>query len=234
MTTLLLRLKAPQQSWGTDSRYRLRGTDVMPSKSGVLGLLAAAQGRAREADLADLVGLTFAVRVDQPGRLMIDYHTARRAGAKNTDLSNRHYRVDAAYSAAVSGPNDLVEGLSEALDAPAFPLYLGRRSCPAPWNLNGGVHPDSRPESLLSDLDRAPWLASDWYRMQAPTEVRLPVYRDAEPGELGETAHDVPVSFDPRHRRHTTRTIVTTPPVRVHNPAGRASRDPYFQTVMET
>lgn len=233
MSTLLLRLKAPQQSWGTDSRFRSRETGLMPSKSGVLGLLAAAQGRARDADLTDLVGLAFAVRVDQPGRLMIDYHTARLPGAKNSALSHRHYRVDAAYATAVSGPDELIAGISEAIDNPAFPLYLGRRSCPAPVCLNGGVFPDDEPESLLRDLERAPWLASEWYRKECPTEVRLPIYRDAAAGEIGESVQDVPVSFDPRHRRHSTRKVVQAPPVRIANGDGQTPRDPFFQTVME-
>lgn len=234
MSTLLLRLKAPQQSWGTDSRFRYRATGLMPSKSGVLGLLAAAQGRARDADLTDLVGLSFAVRVDQPGRLMVDYHTARRPGAKNSALSHRHYRVDAAYAAAVSGPASLIEGLSDAIDAPVFPLFLGRRSCPAPVCLNGGTFPDSEPEALLRDLERAPWLASEWYRKESPVDVRLPIYRDAAAGEVGESVQDIPVSFDPRHRQHSTRKVVQAPPVQVENADGCTPRDPFFQTVMET
>lgn len=233
MSTLILRLKAPQQSWGTDSRYRYRETGLMPSKSGVLGLLAAAQGRLRDADLTDLVGLSFGVRIDQPGRLMIDYHTAKRPGAKNSDLSKRHYRVDAAYTVAVAGPDDLIEGLSQAVDSPVFPLFLGRRSCPAPWDLNGGMFADDEPEPVLRDLDRAPWLAADWYREKAPTDVRLPIYRDAAPDEAGEAVQDVPVSFDPRHRRYSTRKVVQVRPVPVENTAGSSPRDPFFHTVME-
>ena len=234
MSTLLLRLKAPQQSWGTDSRYRYRETGWMPSKSGVIGMLAAAQGRPREADITDLLRLKFAVRIDQPGRLLVDYHTARAQGAKNTQLSHRHYRADAAYYAAVSGPEPLISGLSEALDSPVFPLFLGRRSCPAPVYLNAGVYPDTEPETLLSDIDRVPWLASDWFRTESPTEVRLPVYRDARPGEVGESVQDVPVSFDPRHRHHSKRTVVQAESVVVQNGLGKAPRDPFFQTVLES
>ncbi len=233
MPTLLLRLKGPQQSWGTDSRFRSRETGIMPSKSGVLGLLAAAQGRSREADLSDLVGLSFAVRVDQPGTLMIEFHTARAPGSKNPSLSYRHFRADAAFMAAVSGRQELIEGLSQAIDSPAFPLFLGRRSFPAPWDLNAGVFEEESGAQLLRDLDRAPWLASAWFRKQSPTEVRLPIYRDARPGEPGDTVADVPLSFDSRHRQYATRRMVLDQPVVVTNEMGREPRDPFFEEVKE-
>src|SRR3990172_4719032 len=44
MPTLLLRLVGPMQSWGTTSRFDQRDTGKEPSKSGVIGLLAAALG----------------------------------------------------------------------------------------------------------------------------------------------------------------------------------------------
>lgn len=45
------------QSWGTTSRYKQRATDAMPTKSGVLGLIASAQGRRRTDPLEDLADL---------------------------------------------------------------------------------------------------------------------------------------------------------------------------------
>lgn len=48
MPTLLLRLVGPMQSWGTTSRFDQRDTGKDPSKSGVIGLLAAAMGIDRE------------------------------------------------------------------------------------------------------------------------------------------------------------------------------------------
>ena len=68
MATLLLRLAAPLQSWGSDSKFETRKTDREPTKSGVVGLLAAALGLRRDdtEGLARLNGLRFAVRADQP------------------------------------------------------------------------------------------------------------------------------------------------------------------------
>ena len=233
MSVLILRLKGPQQSWGTSSRYRAREAGTEPSKSGVIGLLAAAQGRSRESELTDLLELGFGVRADQPGRLMVDYHTARVRGAKNSSLSSRHYRVDAAYTAAISGPDSLVASLAEAIDSPRFPLYLGRRACPAPVDLLGGVLPGGDVEAALRDVEATPWLASEWYRKESAKVVYLPLARDARSGEVGETVQDVPVSFDPRHRLYDARAVVRPTPVRIENPDGVDVQDDFFQTVKE-
>ena len=69
MTVLLLNFSAPLQAWGASSRFNYRDTRREPTKSGIIGLLAAAQGRSRSADLADLAGLTIGVRIDQAGQI---------------------------------------------------------------------------------------------------------------------------------------------------------------------
>lgn len=48
MATLLLRLAAPLQAWGADSKFETRKTGREPTKSGVIGLLAAALGLRRD------------------------------------------------------------------------------------------------------------------------------------------------------------------------------------------
>ena len=78
MSTLLLRLAAPLQSWGIDSRFDTRRTERLPSKSGVIGLIAAALGLRRDADLSELCALRFGVRVDRDGERLRDFHTAHK------------------------------------------------------------------------------------------------------------------------------------------------------------
>ena len=85
MTALLLRLAAPMQSWGTTSRFNRRSTDRAPSKSGIIGLLAAAQGRRRTDPLEELLGLRLAVRTEQAGTVERDFQTATRRGER-TDV----------------------------------------------------------------------------------------------------------------------------------------------------
>ena len=55
MTTLLLRLAGPMQAWGDSSRFAQRHTRREPTKSGIIGMLAAAQGRRRTDGVEDLV-----------------------------------------------------------------------------------------------------------------------------------------------------------------------------------
>jgi CRISPR system Cascade subunit CasD len=47
-----------------------------PTKSGVVGLVANAQGREYTDDISDLAALRFSVRLDRPGHLLEDYQTA--------------------------------------------------------------------------------------------------------------------------------------------------------------
>lgn len=229
MTSLLLKLRAPLQAWGAQSRFTTRATGHEPTRSGVLGLLAAAQGRRRTDPLEDLVGLEFAVRVDQAGKLVRDFQTAIRWDTgRRLPLTTRYYLSDAVFVAAVGGPEELLAGLAEAVRAPAFPLFLGRRSCPAGPDLLLGLR-DGSPEEALHAED---WQAADWYRRTMPTEVALPILRDGRPGERGDAVRDVPVSFDPRHRQYGWRQVVRTEPVVVDNPVGRAPADPFLETVM--
>lgn len=228
--TLVLLLKGPMQSWGDSSRYHQRATGPIPTKSGVLGLIAAGQGRRRSDPVEDLAALRFAVRVDQPGTLMRDFQTARPPGEKNSQLVNRFYLSDAAFVAAVECPSsELVEGLAEALRRPRFPLFLGRRSCPAPVNLVLRTVP----LDAVAALREEPWHAAAHHRKERATSVELPIYRDAAPGEHGDfQRQDVPLSYSQEHRRYGWRDVVQEPRgVELDNPAG-TSIDPYFDAVI--
>ncbi|AHH16502.1 CRISPR-associated protein [Nocardia nova SH22a] len=73
-SVLLIRLAAPLQSWGSLSRFAHRSTDLHPTKSGVIGMLAAALGLDRADPLDTLTELRFGVRADCPGVPVRDYH----------------------------------------------------------------------------------------------------------------------------------------------------------------
>ncbi|MBF6357022.1 type I-E CRISPR-associated protein Cas5/CasD [Nocardia higoensis] len=74
-SVLLLRLAGPLQSWGSRSRFAHRDTDLRPTKSGVIGLCAAAMGLDRADPLGPLAELRFGVRADRPGTVIRDYQT---------------------------------------------------------------------------------------------------------------------------------------------------------------
>lgn len=206
MTVLLLRLAGPMQSWGSSSRFARRGTEIAPTKSGVLGMLAAAKGIRRTEPITELLGLEFGVRLDQPGQIIRDFQTARSLdGRASAPLTYRFYLSDATFLAAISGEQGLLHDLDEALRRPRYPLYLGRRSCPPAGPVSLGVHDGTLDEAL----DSWPWLAPERHRRRAAHTVRLEILRDARPGEpSSETVPDEPVSFDPAHRQHTWRSVL--------------------------
>jgi CRISPR system Cascade subunit CasD len=127
MSTLLIRLAAPLQAWGVDAKFDRRLTERVPTKSGILGLAAAALGRRRNESLEELQALRFGVRVDRQGVLMRDYHTAK--SVKAAYVTNRYYLSDAVFLAGLEGDGILLEEIEHALQHPVFPLFLGRRSC---------------------------------------------------------------------------------------------------------
>ncbi|MFA1549906.1 type I-E CRISPR-associated protein Cas5/CasD [Actinomadura chokoriensis] len=226
-TVLALRLAGPLQSWGDSSAFNRRETRPEPTKSGVLGLLAAAAGRPREHPLDDLIALRLGVRVDQPGTILRDYHTVSdhrgrplpqsgvtakgvqkpTSPAKYTHVTQRFYLQDAVFVAAVAGDEPLIGSLANAVTNPAFPLALGRRACVPTQPISLGLH-DGDLKEVLTTL---PWQASQYARDKHgsrngnPSHIRLPVTLEADDGD--DIQHDVPLSFDPRSRQFTSRCV---------------------------
>ena len=222
MTTLRICLAGQMQAWGASSRFSQRLTGDRPTKSGVLGLLAAAQGRRRTDPIEDLAGLEFGVRIDQPGRLMRDFQVALTLDKQTSmPLSYRYYLSDAVFVAAVGGEETLITALADAIRMPAFPLYLGRRSCPPARP----VYMDTTDELVGEALRTAEWQASRWYRKQQSKLVNLRITRDAQLGSvMSDSVRDVPVSFSPEHRMYEWRDIVEESFV-IENPDGKSEPD---------
>jgi CRISPR system Cascade subunit CasD len=143
MNTLLIRLSAPMQSWGTQSRFTVRDTGLEPSKSGVLGLLCAALGIDREDDdgLKPLTLFRMGVRVDREGLLRVDFHTAqdimkadgdkpkKPKDPKYSSLSNRYYLANAVFLVGLESTDlALLEKIQAALQKPVWALFLGRKA----------------------------------------------------------------------------------------------------------
>ncbi|MBF0995529.1 MAG: type I-E CRISPR-associated protein Cas5/CasD [Lachnospiraceae bacterium] len=192
MSTLLLRLAAPLQAWGTDSKFEIRRTNREPSKSGVIGMLAAALGLPRNADLSELATLHFGVRVDRNGEVIKDYHTAK---GKKAFVTERYYLSDAIFLVGLESENRLLmEKLETALKHPYFPLFLGRRSCPPTLPLVLGIR-DKNLETALREeenLNSIPESVRKSYRY-----IRL----DCEHGErMGAIVRDLPISLNPEKR----------------------------------
>jgi len=207
MHTFLLRLAGPMQSWGVQSRFSVRETGLEPSKSGVIGLLCAALGRPRHAEIADLAALPMGVRVDQQGRLSYDFHTAQHVlkaggGLKNTEPSRRYYLADASFLVGLASEDlSLLRRLHDAMRSPIWPLYLGRKAFVpgAPVWLEDGLRADT---DLVDALTSYPWLGAP-YR-EPPEQLRL-ILEDAAGAEV---RPDQPLSF--AERRFALRRVATT------------------------
>lgn len=155
---LIFNLYAPLQSWGEIAVGEHRHSALHPSKSAIMGLLAAAFGIRRnpESDAQHQLlfdQLNFAVRINSPGSLLRDYHTTQKPESNrikyitrrnellekdlSTTLSSRDYRCDAFYTVALWSVKGYdLEKIKLALKKPVFTLYLGRKSCPLAFPLN--------------------------------------------------------------------------------------------------
>jgi CRISPR system Cascade subunit CasD len=161
MDILLFRVYGNMASWGEIAVGESRHTANYPSKSAVLGLLAAALGIERDDETqqqALQLGYAIAIEVFSSGNILRDYHTTQAPDSVGkfryrtrrdeliigkerlgTTLSSRDYRTDAlaviAVKALANTPFSLAT-LQEKLKKPVFHLYLGRKSCPLAAPLN--------------------------------------------------------------------------------------------------
>jgi len=228
MSTLLLRLAGPLQSWGSESKFSRRTTNREPTKSGVIGLIACALGRRRTESIIDIASLRFGVRVDQPGKQVRDFHIARKEWGSATShtsfLSERYYLSDAIFVVALDGKDELLQSVNLALRNPVFPIFLGRRSCPPVGPVSFGIKNDTGVEDVLREF---PWQASDWYRKTQPKIVPLEIIYDALilENHFGEIQRDLPVSFDQSYRQYALRGIKRDR-ISVNNPVGKDFHDP--------
>lgn len=158
---LLLRLEAPLQSWGSRSRWDVRDTATEPTKSGIIGLLGCALGYSmRDPRLEQLNdSLRFGVRVENPGRIIVDYQTItdflptadgrfKHSGSAmavsveklrsdpdvtaSTIQSPRAYIEDGAFLVALEATTEkstVLDDCAQAVQQPRWPLFLGRKAC---------------------------------------------------------------------------------------------------------
>ena len=150
-------LNAPLQSWGVDSRYQQRDTAAFPTKSGLIGLLAAALGidkhapdeSTRLAPYAALRLIVVRAALDQvrPGGRLSDFHTIgggydkevawqknsipRKAGGGpfGTVITRRTYLTGSTFIAIFAGERAVLATAAAALEDPVWGLWLGRKAC---------------------------------------------------------------------------------------------------------
>jgi len=243
VTVLAIRLSGPLQAWGTSSRLdRYRRTELFPTKSAVVGLVAAALGRSRTDPVNDLAELIFGVRADRAGEVLNDFHTVssifdengryspengrlpKASGGylvhdKSKVVTSRSYLSDACFVAALEGAAETMHALDDALSHPAYPPFLGRRSCPPDAPLRLGVYPGT----LLDALSTIPWQGGA--RSPASQEMVRCEAVVEDPAGYAELC-DNPRSFDVLRRSYGRRRVRHCA-FSVPNPAARESHDPF-------
>ena len=173
-----------------------RDTALEPTRSGVIGLICAAIGIARGENISRFDTIRMGVRVDVEGRVSRDYHIAQHiytaGGAtklKESEPSTRYYLADAAFLVGLEGEDvALLRQLHQALQAPVWPLFLGRKAfVPATSvHLADGLRPT---ETLEEALRSYPWLGRATQNRRE--KLRLVLEESNGP----EVRQDQPLSF---------------------------------------
>ena len=234
MTALLLRLAGPLHAYGTTAAFHHRDTHPHPTRSALIGMFAAAQGRPRPQALAphhDLPDaptyhdLTFTIRIDRPGSDHTDFHTVgggrpHKAGLRtskggyrkptqSTLITRRDYRADAVFTVAVQGPEPLLEKIATTLEHPVWAPYLGRRCCipDEPLLLASSV-PDP-----VTALRTAVPLSLPAPPPPGATTVAIDLIWEHHPGTDACRYYELPddpADFTPGRRSYTTRSLWST------------------------
>lgn len=162
MKTLTIRLTSPLQSYGNEASFDRRTSSDYPSKSAIIGMIAAALGYRRDDQrILKLNDLSFAVRVDQWGKTLTDFQTVEwKQGERK--LTHRDYLQDAVFVVGIGYENEeLIDNIYKALRQPKFQLFLGRRANAPAGLLDLKLFTNTDPIAVLEKLK---WQASKWYQ----------------------------------------------------------------------
>ncbi len=150
-TFVVLKLQGVMQAWGGHTYEDFRHTELIPTRSALLGLLAACLGIDRnDSDRlkALAASVLIAVRMDREPLRITDFHTvmdARKVDGKPNNfpvVSRREYLCDAEYTVLLEIHEDAAydaDTLRQALEKPVYTPFLGRRSCPISRPLLVGI-----------------------------------------------------------------------------------------------
>ncbi len=181
--TLAFLIDAPLQSWGASSKFQRRETESWPTKSALIGVLAAALGIDKHATdevekLAPIAALTFTVLrwpKSHPSLRLTDFHTIgggydksdpvqklhipAKAGDRSpfgTVITRRTYLTEARFIALFQGDHATLEKAATALLDPVWGIWFGRKTC-IPATLLSPViaeNPTTALSALATKLDQ--------------------------------------------------------------------------------
>lgn len=211
---LVFTLTATLAAMGGPAGHERRGTETWPGRSAILGILAAASGVRRHGDFSVLDRLGLAIAVFEQGGYLRDWHTvqtvptaavkhpqtraqalkdAASRQALKTTITKRDYRVAPLYGVAV-WDGDL-DRLCQALKAPVFTLYLGRKSCPLAFPVSPKIVRTDSPATALTHVELPLWQA----KARARILVSAPEASHGLEAMRIEMRHDNPIDRETWH-----------------------------------
>ncbi len=223
MSSLLLCLAGPTQAWGIEATRDYRPTRAHPTLSGIIGMLSAAQGLPRKHATSWVdEHLELSVRVDKPGTITRDYHTAntdgdmpKYPGQRHTDtiVSEREYLDDARFIAALTHPNtDLITHLADAIQHPTWAPSLGRRACTPALPLYLGVTHQTLTPTWWETLPPLTTSLETTHHTPGPTPntITLTLLTTSTLGDPhANHINDHPLHYGLRNRSYRPRSITT-------------------------
>jgi len=194
---LIIKLQGSMQAWGSHTYEDYRPSHIFPTRSAIVGLLAACLGIDRE-DIVKREALNnsltrLTVRADPryiehkktPLKMhkITDFHTVQNArkvdGAfrKDAVVSRREYLCDAEFSVAMVFDKERgysLDEITQAIKKPYFTPFLGRKSCPLQRPLyEATVTADNAQTALLDIMPMQGTLYSEeLLENSVPMEVR--------------------------------------------------------------
>lgn len=227
--TLAFIIDAPLQSWGSSSKFQRRETDGWPTKSALVGVLAAALGIDKHAPdevekLAPFAALTFSVLrwpKPHPALRLSDFHTIgggydktdpvqklhipRKAGDGSpfgTVITRRSYLTDARFIALFQGDPPTLQRAADALRNPVWGIWFGRKNC-IPAEPLGPVVAATARDALerLADVSGAD--PAELSLLEGLTEAPGDgsFYQSDQPIAFGKHHGPVPIAYHSRHTR---------------------------------
>lgn len=223
-SALAILLDGPMQSWGSSSRFTQRETEAFPTKSALLGLLAAAAGVDKHAPdeaekLAPLATLRLTVyRLPRSGKQLVhrlsDFHTVgggydakasafdrlsipRKASggpSANAVITRRTYLNEARFIATFEGDPETIAEAIRHLENPVWGVWFGRKTCLPAMPLSPTPGADSQ-SAAASLLEKL----ATWENTCPPAPVNLERWQepaDSQPGDFH--LLDQPRSFQDR------------------------------------
>ena len=208
MKTVTIKLTAPLQSYGNEANFDRRTSYDYPSKSAVIGLVAAALGYSRrDSRIKGLNQLAYAVRVDQPAKPMTDFQIVEWKRNRRK-LTYRDYLQDAVFMVALGSEDDaFIDQIDWAIRHPHFQLALGRRANVPAGPIITSIWLEDNPVQVLRNIS---WQASQFYmRKTRHSTFVAELIADAWllPDDPSSMVKDTVVSFDQRHRQYAFRPV---------------------------